>query len=174
MMHHEVTSQNWHTPFPFVEIQKAVFRGCGHVVHLPYILPHALLFQKCLLLPLVLQIESNHSRGIDANGALNGGIGLCRNDETDFMMTTHERQFIQYIPERLLNALVSVIISSKNRSTPRCVLFRLYFHNVTNHRVIPLDKHETWEADPRDYLVYDPLPTCEKTQSNSVHPSWDL
>ena len=39
-------------------------------------LPHALFFQKCLLLSLILQIESNHSGGIDANGSLNGGIGL--------------------------------------------------------------------------------------------------
>ena len=110
-----------------VEVQKSVFRGCSHTIHFHNVLPHALLFQKCLLFSLILQIESNHSRGIDANGSLNGGIGLRRNDEADLVMTTHERQFIQYIfPERLLNALISVIVSSRNKSTPRCVLLQLY------------------------------------------------
>ena len=85
-----------------IEIQKSVFRGCGHTIHLPNVLPHALFFQKCLLLPLVLQIESNDSRSIDANGSLNGGIGLRCNDEADLVMTTHERQFIQYIPRTFI------------------------------------------------------------------------
>ena len=121
-----------------IEIQKSVFRGCGHLVHSPNVLPHALFFQKCLLLSLVLQIESNHSGGIDANGSLNGGIGLRRNDEAHFMMTTHERQFIQYIPRTFIECLGirNHIIQKQKHTSLGLVPAVLY--DVTNHRVIPL------------------------------------